>query len=122
MSGICAIFNRDGSHVDKSLLEKMSKLTEYRGPDGTFIWQDGPIGILQQVMKTTPECTITDWPLVDFRNELILAADARIDNRPELIHLLRAKGETIREIPADEELILAAYRVLGDRFAKIPDR
>jgi asparagine synthase (glutamine-hydrolysing) len=43
----------------------------------------------------------------------VLAADARLDNRRELLHALR--GELRSEDPTDADLILAAYLRWGDR-------
>ncbi len=82
----------------------------HRGPDGRGAWSEGPIALGHCVLWTTPESVREEQPMVDGRADLAITADARIDNRPELIADIggAADGAT------DCELILAAYGKWGD--------
>ncbi|MDP9243031.1 MAG: asparagine synthase-related protein, partial [Actinomycetota bacterium] len=72
------------------------------------VWVDGPVGLANAMLRTTPESAEERLPLVE--DHLALAADARIDNRGELIGELRLPPS----VP-DSGVILAAYRRWGDR-------
>jgi asparagine synthase (glutamine-hydrolysing) len=74
------------------------------------------------MLWTTPESLRESLPAVNRTGDLVITADARIDNREELIQLLRLTDRISAEI-TDSELILAAYerwrkqcpeRLLGD--------
>jgi asparagine synthase (glutamine-hydrolysing) len=74
------------------------------------------------MLWTTPESLAEKLPLVSHAGDIVLTADARIDNREELIALLDLTDCPATEI-ADSQLILAAYekwdehcaeRLLGD--------
>jgi asparagine synthase (glutamine-hydrolysing) len=114
MSGICGIVNFDGKPVDPELLRKMAEASAYRGPDGINYWIDGNVGMAHLALHTTPESVREEQPLVNRREDLVLVADARVDNRPELIHTLTAKGYLQQENPTDADLILAAYECWGE--------
>ncbi len=106
MSGIGGIFNLDGSPVDKEKIQRISDSLTKRGPDGLRIWESGPLALVHSHFWTTPEEVGEEQPIT--RGNLTLAADARIDNRGELIPLL-AKHLS-KEVPSDAEIILAAYQ------------
>src|SRR2546425_624531 len=82
---------------------------EHRGPDGTGAWREGPVALGHGMLHTTPESLREQQPLVGTRGDLVLAADARIDNRGELCSLLPAPSDA-----TDAELILAAYERWGE--------
>lgn len=66
------------------------------------------------MLFTTPESLSEKPPLVHKSGNLILTADARIDNRRELIDHLGLTGSSNGEI-GDSELILGAYEKWGER-------
>jgi asparagine synthase (glutamine-hydrolysing) len=66
------------------------------------------------MLWTTPESLHERLPLYDPNLELAITSDARIDNRDELIALLRISAPSAGEV-ADSELILAAYSRWGER-------
>ena len=49
------------------------------------LWSDGSIGLGHRMLWTTPESLQEKLPLVSQTGDLVLTADARIDNRDELI-------------------------------------
>lgn len=82
----------------------------HRGPDATGVWIEGGIGLGSLLFRTTPESLHESLPLV--QGDLVLTADARIDNRDELLRQLDFKGRPPSEI-SDSEIILGAYQKWG---------
>ncbi len=118
MSGICGIVNFDGAPVDPELLQKMAQAAAYRGPDGINYWTCGNVGLAHLALHTTPESVREKQPLTNQRNSATLVADARVDNRTELIRTLTAKGYLQDKQPTDADLILAAYECWGEECPK----
>ena len=86
----------------------MAASMAHRGPDGIGVWAEGPVGLAHCAMHTTPEAEYERQPLVDALSGCVVTADARIDNRDELLAKLKvvpADGEVITDI----DFILAAY-------------
>ncbi len=118
MSGICGMINFDGAPVDPELLRKMAEAAAYRGPDGIHYWIEGNVGLAHLALHTTPESVREHQPLVNQRGDLVLTADARIDNRGDLESKLRAKGYLHTDHPTDADYILAAYECWGEDCPK----
>jgi asparagine synthase (glutamine-hydrolysing) len=114
MSGICGIVNFDGAQVELEDLQKMARAAAHRGPDGIHYWRNGPVGLVNLALNITPESLRERQPLVGSRGELVLTADARVDNRDELIRTLTAKGFLQDKSPTDADVILAAYQCWGE--------
>ena len=91
----------------------MVRPVKYRGPDGISTWFGDGVAFAHLALHVTPESRHEAQPLEDTESGLVLVADARIDNRDELISELRGKGEPLKDHPTDADLILAAYRVWG---------
>jgi asparagine synthase (glutamine-hydrolysing) len=85
----------------------MVDILAHRGPDGRAIWSEGSVGLGHGMLHTTPESLNEHLPFE--RDGLAITADARIDNREELIGSLRLETHQRRRI-SDSELILHAYR------------
>jgi len=111
MSGICAIIHFDGRPADPGALARMVAAAPHRGRDGVETWSDGPAALAHLATRTAPNDPLGRQPLV--RDGLVLVADARIDNRDELVPLLRAKRLLAGAEVDDAEVILAAHRHWG---------
>lgn len=85
----------------------------HRGPDGAGVWSLGPMGLGHRMLWTTPESLHEKLPLVNESGEIAITADARIDNRDDLIALLGIPGRS-RERISDSQLILHAYEKWGE--------
>ncbi|CAN5807671.1 lasso peptide isopeptide bond-forming cyclase [soil metagenome] len=114
MSGICGIVNLDGSPVDIKTVHKMAQAAAHRGPDGIRYHTEDGTGFAHLALNITPESVHEKQPLQSREGDLLLTADARIDNREELIRLLTSKNHLREETPTDADLILAAYRCWGE--------
>lgn len=113
MSGIAGVYYLDGRPVDPADVQRMGESLAHRGPDGAGVWNTGPVGLAHRMLRTTPESLDERQPLVSSDGALALAADARIDNRHELIAALGLGERRSTEI-TDSQLILAAYETWGE--------
>jgi asparagine synthase (glutamine-hydrolysing) len=83
----------------------------HRGPDRAGLWSEGPLGLGHRLLVTTPESAQERLPAR--KDVLVLTADARIDNRAELIVRLSLTDRPPEGI-TDGALILAAYEQWGE--------
>ena len=113
MSGIAALLRLDGAPATPADVERMVATLAHRGPDGAGVWCTGPAGVGHRLLHTTPESLHERQPLASAAACLVLTADARIDNRAELIRALDL-AEPATAI-TDAALILAAYERWGER-------
>jgi asparagine synthase (glutamine-hydrolysing) len=114
MSGLCGIINFDATPVDPELPRKMAEVSAFRGPDGLHYWVEGHVGLANLALHVTSKSVREKQPLVNRRGDLVLTADARVDNRPELIETLTSNGALDDKDPTDADLILAAYESWGE--------
>jgi asparagine synthase (glutamine-hydrolysing) len=109
MSGVCAVARFDGGTVDQAVLDPMLAAAPYRGQDGVGSWIGSGIGLAQQLLRATGDEVAE--PVID--GHLVIVADARLDNRRELLAALRDTDAGC----TDAELVVAAYRRWGRDFA-----
>lgn len=114
MSGIAGVYYLDGRTVDRADVDRMVERIAHRGPDGSAVWREGSLGLGHRMLWTTPESLRERLPLVNKSGDLALTADARIDNRDELMAALGLNGG-LRVEMSDSELILRAYEQWGER-------
>ncbi len=112
MSGIFGIYNIDEKPINLKYLEEMSDILAHRGPDESDIWMQGFLGLGHRMLWTTPESLMEKLPLSSESGNLVITADARIDNRDELMAVLELPQRLLEKI-TDSELILAAYKKWG---------
>lgn len=117
MSGIAGIYCLDGSPLEQSALAQMVDLLAHRGPDDSGLFLQGSIGIGHRMLWTTPESLHEKQPLVHWSEDLMITADARIDNRSQLVEILGLEDRPVAEI-TDSQLILAAYEKWGTGCAE----
>ncbi len=109
MSAITGLYFLDGYLVDLADIKKMSKSLEHRGTDASGIWCEGSIGLGNQLLWTTQESISEKLPYEDKERGLVITADARIDNRDELI-----KELDLDKAVSDSQIILYAYSKFGE--------
>jgi asparagine synthase (glutamine-hydrolysing) len=116
MSGIAGYVNWGDSRREDGALEPMLAAAPHRGRDGSGEWRAPGVALGHLALWTTPESVQERQPVVD--GEVVLVADARIDNRADLLRLLGLPG--VGSVRTDADLILAAYRRWGvDCAAKL---
>ena len=118
MSAIFGLIHFDGHPIDPEVLRPALDVLAHRGPDGQGCWHEGSVLLAHWMLHTTPESLHEQQPLIAPEGDLVLVADARIDNRDELLAALGLRSTAERPV-TDAELILAAYRRWG---ADCPDR
>lgn len=91
----------------------MSARLSHRGMDGSGVWVDGCVGLGHRMLHTTPESLHERQPLYWGEPGLTITADARIDNREEMIAALGLRAQA-RDGIADSQIILAAYERWGE--------
>lgn len=114
MSAIAGILFFNNADADKRHLEGMLSSMAHRGPDGCDTWSEGPIFLGHLMLHTTPESLHEHLP--QSIDNLAITADARVDNRDELLAQLFPRNDYPTEI-SDSELILHAYRRWGEECA-----
>jgi asparagine synthase (glutamine-hydrolysing) len=111
MSGLVGLFRRDGSTVQDAEIYRMVSAMIHRGPDRQDSVCLGPAALGQAMLWTTPESLHEHLPAVHHPSGLAITADARIDNRDELMEALRIARPA--NTVSDSDLILEAYRKWG---------
>jgi asparagine synthase (glutamine-hydrolysing) len=112
MSAIVGIYRFDQLPVECSSVRQMVDTLVHRGPDGSEVWCNGPVGLGHRMLWSTPESLLERLPLI--KGDLAITADARIDNREELISLLELNDRPAEKI-TDSDIILAAYEKWEER-------
>jgi asparagine synthase (glutamine-hydrolysing) len=86
----------------------MINILSHRGPDGSSSWRNESVGLGHLMLWSTPESLNETLPLIGQDGILVITADVRLDNRDELINILRLPGQPSNVI-TDSQIILAAY-------------
>ena len=126
MSGICGIVALGAVDPTLAEIQALARPLQRRGPDGTHFHLEPKAALGHTLLATTPEALVEVLPLADPASGCTITAEARLDNRDELLAALEL-GSAARTI-GDGELVLRAYlkwgedcptRLLGD-FAESP--
>jgi asparagine synthase (glutamine-hydrolysing) len=117
MGVICGIFHTDDKPVsyDKAM-EMMDKLSIYP-MDISDTWCKDQVFMGCGIKYITPESKDEKMPYYDYEADLLIAADAIIDNRSELFNLLDVSPVSYKGI-SDSSLILLAYKKWGEECPK----
>jgi asparagine synthase (glutamine-hydrolysing) len=113
VSGIVGVYYLDDRPVAREALEQMNLSLAHRGPDGAGLWSEQAVGLGHRMLWTTPESLHEKQPMASANGEFVITADARIDNRDELIAALGMTDRSHEQI-TDSALILGAYEKWGD--------
>jgi asparagine synthase (glutamine-hydrolysing) len=108
VSGIAAVWRLDGEPLDRTTLERVTERLAPRTADGTGTWLDGPVGLGHRTLHATPESLQQKLPLAGDTGEVVVTADARLDNRAELISVLGLAHRAAEGV-GDGELVLRAW-------------
>ncbi len=117
MSGICGIVRFDGQTVKKEEVQNILDAMQNCGNDTEGIWIDGNVGFGHKMLWATPESLHEKQPLISKDANMVLTADARIDNREELFEKLDINGSDF-DVITDIDLILLSYQKWGEDCPK----
>ena len=112
MSAIGGIFNFDDAPVNGDFLMALSQGLASRGPDGGREVKSGSVGMVYRPFHTDRESRLESQPFVSSLGH-ILCWDGRLDNREELIPILRhgLDGDY-----TDVAIVMASYLKWGVDF------
>ena len=108
MSAIAGLRLFEGGPVRREQLERMSAALSQRGTDADGAWSSEVAGLVHRARWATPESEHERQPWRCEESELVVTADARLDNRAELIEALGLRASPERVI-GDAELIGRAF-------------
>jgi asparagine synthase (glutamine-hydrolysing) len=112
VSGLCGIVDFAGRPVGADELRAMTDAAPYRGLDGTATWLGPGVAVAHQARDAAPEAGHEVQPLVDPATGWVVVADARLDNRTDLVAALKPTPGP-EGVVSDARLLLAAYRAWG---------
>lgn len=112
MSSVIGIYHPNEKPVERESLGSMLDALAHRGVDRADLWHQDHVGFGHRMLWTTPESLLEKLPWCDRQSNSVITADARIDNREELISLLGFKDQAPEKI-TDSALILTAYHKWG---------
>lgn len=95
------------------MLRKMAEPASHRGRENVLCREKQGVG-LASLGFSELGAPWESQPLVGRRGDLVLVADARVDNRGDLERLLIAGGYLEERSPTDADVILAAYMRWGE--------
>lgn len=105
MSAIGGIFSFTDLRVNGKTLTLLRKALSVRGPDSEREVCTNSVGMAYCAFHTNPESHLELQPLVSHHGH-ILAWDGRLDNREELLRLLRSE---VGDCHTDAAIVMAAY-------------
>ncbi len=114
MSGFAVVIRRSGEPVPAAIIDDMRRSLQHRAPDGIDARTRDNVAVIFGRLHATPEACFERQPH-ECGDGTWLVADARIDNRAELMERLgwaRPAGST-----SDVELLAACYQQAGERAA-----
>lgn len=117
MSGLAVLYERGGADAAEARIAGMLDRLRHRGPDRSSHLCLGPLALGQCMLETTPEDALDAQPLRAALAPRWIIADARLDNRQELLAAGQAAGE-LAEPVSDAGLILWAYGRWGEDCPK----
>jgi asparagine synthase (glutamine-hydrolysing) len=112
MSALGGIYYFDNRPVDRHPLISLGEKLSSHGPDGGSEVVSDSIGMVYRAFHTNRESRLEKQPLVS-REGHILAWDGRLDNREEMISLLR---QELNGDQTDVAIAMAAYLKFGSDF------
>lgn len=110
MSGFAAYVSADAA-LSRGQLDALAAGIAHRGRDRDSARTIGSCTLLHSALWTTREAEREDYPVHHASADVWLVADARIDNREDLVEQLT--GTVEHPLDTDADLILAAYEHWG---------
>jgi asparagine synthase (glutamine-hydrolysing) len=112
MCGIAGIFNLDGRPCDADDVRAFTDALTHRGPDGSGVFTDGPIGLGHRRLAILDLSEHGHQPMRSVDGRYWITYNGEIFNFLELRRELQADGQRFAT-DSDTEIILGAYRRWG---------
>jgi asparagine synthase (glutamine-hydrolysing) len=114
MSSIIGVFQKNSIPVKKKIFENILNNMDYWIADRKDYLLKNSVGFGHLLLQNTPESKYEKLPYCDSKTGLIITADLRIDNREELLSILRMDQKSERLL-TDSLIILEAYKKYGTK-------
>ncbi len=111
MGGVCAVIDFRGRTLETGVIESMMTAADHRAVNGAMAWEAPDAALAQLTTRATQGASWTAEPVVS--GDLVIVADARIDNRAFLLAELTSEIALAGGSTTDCDLILAAFRRWG---------
>jgi len=108
VSAIAGAFYRDDQAINLEKISAMMASLKHRGGDYSGLWHGASVSLGQHTRWITPESLYEKLPFTHDASQVTIVADARLDNRDELISKLCLSSSDHSRI-GDGELILLSY-------------
>src|SRR4051812_31835158 len=120
MCGISGIFNyRDREPVDRALLDEMTDLIAYRGPNGRDVFIDGAVGLGHRRLAIVDLSAAGKQPMATSDGRVVITYNGETYNHASFRPELEADGVSFRG-HSDTETIIYLYAKHGPRaFAEL---
>ncbi len=115
MSAIFGILDVAGRPLDDDWIKSMQQDMAHRGPDGQGLYREESVVLGHLLLQVTPESIYDTSPYEE--GDLVITANARLDERGALMDKLNIVGEE-RNTITDPQLLLSSYRQEGKNFVK----
>jgi asparagine synthase (glutamine-hydrolysing) len=114
MSAIAGVLHFDGRPVNRHELERAANALRQYGPDQSHSIAAGRVGLVNVLMRMTPEDRFDRQPWQG-ESGSIVTADVRLDNRDDVLDRI---GVTQRDAMAwpDSSVLLTGWEKLGDEI------
>jgi asparagine synthase (glutamine-hydrolysing) len=107
MTAIAGVWHFDGRPGAAGNCARMLAAQEIYGPHAGAQWREGPVALGRRLFRVVEEDAHDRQPLMGFGGNAVLVADARLDNRDDLIAMLDIAPERARVL-CDSAILLAA--------------
>jgi asparagine synthase (glutamine-hydrolysing) len=114
MCGIAGILTH-GPAPSRERLVRMRTSLEHRGPDGSGLWMDGPLGLVHTRLAIIEPSTASAQPMTGADGHSAISFNGEIYNYQELRGELGRSGHRFRTA-SDTEVLLAGFASQGPRF------
>lgn len=118
MKRIAGILNFDHTPVDSDALGRMTRAMNILGQDWRYTWTEGEIGLGCAIIGDTSRENYASLPYHHPNERWVINFDGRIDNRQELLSVLKSQPVVNRPPISNEKIVLAAYEKWGQECPK----
>jgi asparagine synthase (glutamine-hydrolysing) len=112
LSGIAGWYRAGEGAASEEAVLGMLQAMPHRAVDGARVLVRGNAGLGHCMLRTTPEAAWESLPWHWQEPDIVITADARIDNRDDLVRHLKVLPR-LGPTPSDSEVIAAAYERWG---------
>jgi asparagine synthase (glutamine-hydrolysing) len=115
MCGICGMLRLNGGPASADVVAKMAATLRHRGPDGSGLHVDGPVGLGHTRLKIIDLSEAASQPMSNKDGTLWIVFNGEIYNFKELRKSLEKYHGHVFRSSSDTEVVLRLYEELGEK-------